>query len=451
MTITANLAAPIALTNCRIIGTAEGTVLERGYVLIEGRFITRVAPMSELQLPSQVETFDLRGSTLMPGLIDAHVHLLANAAERRQDIHLWNVTTFIEEQTLHAGRNAEIALESGVTTVRDMAGSRPEVAVKHAVDDFVIRGSRVVASGFVGMTAGHGDMFCPPAIDRRLWKTADGPSACRQLVREYARDGVDFIKICTSGGVLSQGDRPNWRNYSPEETAVIVDEAHALGMKVAAHAHTAEGIKQALGAGVNTIEHGSQLTDELAAEMASQGTWLCPTLTLATYILEHGEARGVPAESLRKGAETHKSLIEGVRRAHKEGVRIVVGTDSCNTMAFGNHAKELELLQKTLNLTGAETIAMATQSTADAIGLGERVGSVAPGRWADLLVVDGDPQADCRLLQDRRRILLVVRDGAILVSRRDGTDSRREMESEGQPPALDRVIRRDVRGTCGES
>jgi len=451
MTTSTNVTAPIALTNCRIIGTPEGTVLEHGYVLIEGRLITRVAPMSELQLPSRVESFDLRGSTLMPGLIDAHVHLLANAAERRQDIHLWNVTTFTEEQTLHAARNAEIALESGVTTVRDMAGSRPEISVKHAVDDFVIRGSRVVASGFVGMTAGHGDLFCPPAIDRRLWKTADGRSACRRLVREYARDGVDFIKICTSGGVLSQGDRPNWRNYSPEETAVIVDEAHALGMRVAAHAHTAEGIRQALGAGVDTIEHGSQLTDELAAEMARQGTWLCPTLTLATYILEHGEARGVPAESLRKGAETHKSLIEGVRRAHKEGVRIVVGTDSCNTMAFGHHAKELELLQSTLNLTGVETIAMATQSTAEAIGLGERVGSVAPGRWADLLVVDGDPQTDCRLLQDRRRILLVIRDGAVLVSRRGGPDLGRTIEPTEQPPALDRAIPSDVWDARDES
>jgi imidazolonepropionase-like amidohydrolase len=446
MTTSANLASPIALTNCRIIGTPHGTVLEQAYVLIEGRFITRVAPMSELQLPSQVQSFDLGGATLMPGLIDAHVHLLANAAERRQDIHLWNVTTFTEEQTLHAARNAEIALESGVTTVRDMAGSRPEVSVKHAVDDFVIRGSRVVASGFVGMTAGHGDMFCPPAIDRRLWKTADGPSACRQLVREYARDGVDFIKICTSGGVLSQGDRPNWRNYSPEETAAIVDEAHALGMRVAAHAHTVEGIRQALKAGVDTIEHGSQLTDELATEMAKQGTWLCPTLTLAAYILEHGKARGVPAESLRKGAETHKSLLEGVRRAHKEGVRIAVGTDSCNTMAFGNHAKELELLQETLNLTGVEIIAMATQSSADAIGLGERVGSVAPGRWADLLVVDGDPQADCRLLQDRRRILLVVRDGAILVSRRRGIGAGKQIDPGDHPTALDRAIPSDVWG-----
>jgi imidazolonepropionase-like amidohydrolase len=373
--------------------------------------------MSELALPDHTISYDLAGATLMPGLIDGHVHLLANASGNRQDIHMWNVTTFVEEQTLHAARNAEVALESGVTTVRDMAGSRPEVAVKHAVDDFVVRGARVVASGFVGMTAGHGDMFCPPGIDRRLWKTADGPTACRQLVREYARDGVDFIKLCTSGGVLSIGDRPHWRNYSPEETAAIVDEAHALRMRVAAHAHTAAGIRQALDARVDTIEHGSYLTHELAALMAQQGTWLCPTLTLSTFIVESGESRGIPQTSLEKGAETHRSLLTSIRVAHEEGVNIFVGTDSCNTMAFGQHARELELLQVALGLSGAEVVKLATQSTAEAVGLGDKTGRVCPGYWADLLVIDGDPEADCRVLQDASRIQLVIRDGVVLLSR----------------------------------
>jgi len=409
--------APIALTNCRVIGAGDSTVSGPAYVLLEGRLITRVGPMAELALPDHAGAYDLAGATLMPGLIDGHVHLLANSSQNQQDIHLWNVTTFIEEQTLHAARNAEIALESGVTTVRDMAGSRPEIAVKHAVDDFVVRGARVVASGFVGMTAGHGDMFCPPGIDRRLWKTADGPTACRQLVREYARDGVDFIKLCTSGGVLSIGDRPHWRNYSSEETAAIVDEAHALRMRVAAHAHTAAGIRQALEAGVDTIEHGSYLTHELAALMAQQGTWLCPTLTLSTFIVESGESRGIPRDSLEKGIETHRSLLTSIRVAHEEGVKIFVGTDSCNTMAFGGHARELELLQAALGLSGKDTIKLATQSTAEAVGLGEKTGRILPGYWADLLVVDGHPEEDCTLLQDAQRIQLVIRDGSILLSR----------------------------------
>ncbi|MGC1185545.1 MAG: amidohydrolase family protein [Candidatus Dormiibacterota bacterium] len=373
--------------------------------------------MAELALPDHAVVYDLAGATLMPGLIDGHVHLLANASRQQQDIHLWNVTTFLEEQTLHAARNAEIALESGVTTVRDMAGSRPEIAVKHAVDDFVVRGARVVASGFVGMTAGHGDMFCPPGIERRLWKTADGPTACRQLVREYARDGVDFIKLCTSGGVLSIGDRPHWRNYSSEETVAIVDEAHALRMPVAAHAHTEAGIRQALESGVDTIEHGSYMTHELAALMAHQGTWLCPTLTLSTFIVESGESRGVPRDSLDKGIETHRSLLTSIRVAHEEGVKIFIGTDSCNTMAFGDHARELQLLQTALGLSGPDIIKLATQSTAEAIGLGEKTGRISAGYWADLLVVNGDPEEDCSILQNPLRIQMVIRDGAILVSR----------------------------------
>jgi imidazolonepropionase-like amidohydrolase len=373
--------------------------------------------MAELHVPEETVQLDVGGKTVMPGLIDGHVHLLANAGSVRQDIHLWNFTTFIEEQTLHAARNTVIALHAGVTTVRDMAGSRPEISVKHAVDDFIVSGARVIASGFVGMTAGHGDMFGPPAFERRMWHTADGGDECRRLVREYARDGVDFIKICTSGGVLSRGDRPDWRNYSPEETSAIVTESHALGMRVAAHAHTESGIRQAIEGGVDTIEHGSHLTAELAALMASRGIWLCPTLTLANYITEQGETRGVPKESLEKGAKTHEALLESLRTARREGVSIFAGTDSCNTMAFGAHAKELELLQSALGLSGSETIAMATQNTSAAIGLGERTGSVAAGRWADLLVIDGDPLADCRVLQDRDRISLVIRDGKILVSR----------------------------------
>ena len=157
-------------------------------------------------VPPTAAIYDVSGLTYA-GLIDGHVHLLSFAGNGPSDVHMWNVTTFVEEQTLHVARNAAIALEWGVTTIRDMAGSRPEIAVRNAVRDGVLRAARVVSAGFVGMTAGHGDMFCPPAIERRLWKTADGVDDCRRLVREYVRDGSDWIKICTTGGILS-GGRP---------------------------------------------------------------------------------------------------------------------------------------------------------------------------------------------------------------------------------------------------
>lgn len=386
-------------------------------VLIEGRMIAAVGPDGTLDVPADAIRHDLAGRTLMPGLIDGHVHLLAYAGEGQKDVHLWNVLTFLEEQTLHAAANARRALLAGVTTVRDMAGGRSEIAVKHAVDDGVIDGARVLVCGFVGMTAGHGDLFCPANIERRLWQTADGPDECRKLIRQYARDGVDWIKLCTSGGVLSIGDEAEWRNYTMAETLAIVDEAHALGKRVAAHAHTRAGILQALAAGVDSLEHGSSLDDELIAMMLERGTWLCPTLAITEYILANGAARGLPAASLEKARALRHGQLAGLRKAYAAGVPIFAGTDSCNTFAFGSHAWELQLLHQHLGLTPSEAIVAATSAAATAIGLGGKTGTIAPGRWADLLVVDGDPLVDLNILRETERLIGVFRDGRLLVDR----------------------------------
>lgn len=398
--------------------------LPQATVVVEGRKIVRVGPADQIELPSEMPVYDVRGKTVMPGLIDGHVHLLSYAGEKQQDIHLWNVLTFNEEQTIHAAGNAVKALQAGVTTVRDMAGSRPEISVKHAMDEFILPGARVVSAGFVGMTAGHGDMFVPPNIPRRLWKTADGVDECRKLVREYARDGADLIKICTSGGTLSMGDKSEWRNFSMEETRVIVDEAHALAMRVGAHAHTRSGILQALEAGVDTIEHGSSLDDELIELMLHKGAWLCPTLAIGEYILFNGEKRGVPKENLEKSRIISHRRNDAVVRAYRAGVPIFTGTDSCNTMPFGAHAWELELLQRCVGMSASEAIVSGTRAAAQAIGLGDKTGTIEPGKWADLLVVDGDPLADLKVLQDQSKLLGIVRDGRLLVNRGNLTPVR---------------------------
>jgi imidazolonepropionase-like amidohydrolase len=298
-----------------------------------------------------------------------------------------------------------------------MAGGRPEISVKHAVDDFVLPGARVVASGFVGMTAGHGDMFVPPNIEQQMWPTADGPYECRKLVRQYARDGVDFIKICTSGGVLSLGDKAEWHNFTMEETRAIVDESHGMGLQVAAHAHTRAGIRQALQAGVDTIEHGTCLDDELIDMMLAKGTRLCPTLAIGEYMSAHGEARGVPAEAMEKARFMASGRLDAVQAANRAGVPIFMGTDSCNTMAFGLHAWELELMQSQLQMSATDVIVAATSAAAEALGLGDKTGTLEPDKWADMLVVDGDPLTDIAVLQDPSRILGVIRDGRLFVDR----------------------------------
>ncbi len=406
-----------ALRGGMIIDGTGGDPIPDGTVLIDNGRIAAVGPSSAINLPSDLPVHDVSGKTVMPGLIDGHVHLRSFAGRGHQDVHLWNVLTFIEEQTVHCAANAITALESGVTTVRDMAGGRPEIAVRHVMEQGILPGARVVVCGFVGMTAGHGDMFVPAAIEQRMWPPADGIDACRKLIREYARDGADFIKLCTSGGVLSIGDKSEWRNYTMEETQAIVDEAHALGKPVAAHAHTRDGIYQALVAGVDTLEHGTHLDDELIEMMLERNTWLCPTLAIGDFILTHGEERGVPAESLAKSRETDGYRQESMQKAYKAGVRIFMGTDSCNTMAFGGHARELQLMHERIGMTAMETIVAATSAAADAIGLGDITGSILPGKMADLLVVDGDPLSDLRILQDRSRLLGVIKEGAVLVDR----------------------------------
>jgi len=238
--------------------------------------------------------------SLIPGLIDTHVHLAGYAGDGHPDFLSWPLVTRPEEQVLHALANARTALAAGVTTLRDLSADEVQFSLRRALDGGVVEGPRLQAYGMVGMTAGHADMFIPPAFPLRK-PTADGPDACRALVRHWARAGADGIKIATSGGVLSVGDKSAWRNYTRAEIAAIVDEAHALGMRVAAHAHTAEGIQIALAEGVDSIEHGTLITGEQAVAAVSAGVTVAPTLLINDVIAAGGA--GASPEQAQKAAE----------------------------------------------------------------------------------------------------------------------------------------------------
>jgi len=401
----------IILTGGPVIDGSGAPPLPDHSIVISGDTIEAVTPAAHIAAQPGDVGYDLAGRTVLPGLIDAHVHLLSAAGVERPDVHLWNVLTPVEEQTLHAAANARRALHAGVTTVRDAAGAGPEVALKRAIDAGVAEGARVLVAGFVGMTAGHGDLMTPATLPNRLFRVADGVDECRKLVREYARMGVDWIKICTSGGTLSLGDEGEWRNYTRAEVAAIVDEAHALGKRVAAHAHTPRGARVAIEAGVDTLEHGSGLDEELAALMLERGTVLCPTLSIAEYVRVHGAERGLPEESLRKGRELYERRLAAVRTAYEAGVPLIMGTDSNNTMPFGRHGSELRLLHELIGVPPAEAIVAATSRAATALGIGAKTGTLEPGKWADLLVVDGDPLADLGVLADPKRLVTVFQAG----------------------------------------
>ncbi|MFB6679538.1 amidohydrolase family protein [Streptomyces sp. NPDC056390] len=401
----------LILTGMVVIDGTGGPPVHDATVVVEGDRISSVVRGAAMPGDPKDKVVYVPGATVMPGLVDAHVHLLSNAGRSPQDVHLWNVVTPIEEQTLHAAANARKALASGVTTLRDTAGSWPEVSVRNAVADGVLDGPRILASGMVGMTAGHADMFAPAALRERLWQPADGVDECRKRVREYARMGVDLIKICTSGGTLSVGDKTEWRNYTDDEVHAIIDEAHGLGLSVAAHAHTTRGIRVALEAGIDTLEHGSGLNEELIELMLKAGTVLCPTLSISEQMLTHGQALGLPEESISKAEHLAPLRRAAVRRAYEAGVPIIAGTDSGNTLPFGTHARELQLLHELVGMTPMEAIVAGTSAAANALGIGAETGSVEPGKCADLLIVRGDPLADLTVLQDRRRLATVLRGG----------------------------------------
>lgn len=329
------------------------------------------------------------GLALIPGLIDTHVHLVGDASDAGGDFYSWPLLTPPEEQVLHGLAHAQRALRAGVTTVRDLAADAAQVALGRAVTAGIVEGARVITHGMVGMTAGHYDLFTPATITQRP-PTADGADACRALVRLHARNGLDGIKIATSGGVLSVGDRSEWRNHTGDEIAAIVDEAHALGMRVAAHAHTDESIRIALDHGVDSLEHATLMSGEQAERAAAAEVTVAPTLLINEAIAE-GRVR-VGEQAREKAAELVKRRDILLAAAARRGVRFVLGTDANgHHVRFGEQWRELVRMGEVLDLAPIDLLRAATSWAAEAVGQGGRLGLLRPGAVADAVLVAGRP------------------------------------------------------------
>jgi imidazolonepropionase-like amidohydrolase len=324
--------------------------------------------------------------SLIPGLIDTHVHLLGYAGAGTPDFLTWPLVTSPEEQVLHGLANARKALRAGVTTLRDLSADQSQFSLARALNAGIVEGPRLLAFGMVGMTAGHADLFIPPAFPIRK-PVADGPDACRALVRHWARAGADGIKIATSGGVLSVGDKAAWRNYTRLEIAAIVDEAHALGMKVAAHAHTADGIRIALDEGVDSIEHATLMDDPAA--VASAGVTVAPTLLINDVIAAGGA--GASPEQAAKASELVGRRDGLLRAAADAGVDFVLGTDAnARHVQFGDQLIEVRRMAAVLGWSAERALQAATSRAADAIGRPD-LGRIEPGAHADLVILRGKP------------------------------------------------------------
>jgi len=349
--------------------------------------------------------------SIIPGLVDTHVHLGAYAGSTPVDYFSWPLITPAEERVLHIAANAKKAAAAGVTTVRDLAGDQNQLAVSRAFDAGILQGPRIVVHGQVGMTAGHGDLFIPPLYPHRD-PVADSPDECRKLVRTWARNGAHGIKIYTSGGVLSIGDRVGWRNQTLDEIRTTIDEAHALSMPVAAHTHSTLGVQIALDEGVDSIEHGTGIVESQWEALVSRGIPVAPTIMINDAIAE-GRVP-VSADSQEKAKAVVEERNAGFTGAGKAGVRFVLGTDANGRFVrFGDQLEELRLMREMFSWSAERALIAGTSDAADVVGLGSRVGTLAPGFGADFIVIKGRPWEDIDVLRSEN-IAAVVSRGSVI-------------------------------------
>lgn len=338
------------------------------------------------------ETFDLTGATILPGFIDAHVHVVLSSLDAMD-----NLAMPFSYQFFLAEKNLEKTLDAGITTVRDASGA--DLGIQKAVDDGLIDGPALRISLIaLSQTAGHGDHWLPSGNipetfmehPGRPGGVVDGPDEARKRVRELVRAGANFIKVNTSGGVFSPRDNPLHAHFTDEELQAIIGEAARVDVPTMAHAHGVGGVKAAIRNGVRSIEHGSQLDEEAVQMMLDNGTWLVPTLGVTQFIVDRIEAGARVAPGILEKARS-KLLHheESFRMAAAAGVRIAMGSDSAAEMHGGN-LRELALMARS-GFPALQVLHWATGSAAELLQVDDRVGTIAPGKQADLVVVDGDP------------------------------------------------------------
>ncbi len=376
---------------------------------VEGDAIARVGG----DPPRDATVIDASDRTVMPGMIDCHVHLWSTPSsieERLQKPYSLNVA--------EAFRNARTTLEAGFTTVRD-AGGTP-LGVKQAIDRGMVPGPRVrIAVGALSQTAGHGDQRFASGVTGRVedtehpWTVVDGIEGVRRATRELLRAGADQIKVCTSGGVMSPSDEPTATGFSPEEIAAIVYEAHAAGRTVMSHAQARQGIRNAVEAGIESIEHGIYLDADTAELMKRRGTYLVATLVAPLWVIRRAEQRpgSVPPYAVRKAKEVLEIHRKMFAMAVEMGVPIAMGTDT-GVGEHGSNAEELAEMVR-LGMTPMQALVATTKTAAECARVGRITGTLEPGKRADLIAVAGDPLADIAVLQKAEAIRLVMRDGTI--------------------------------------
>jgi imidazolonepropionase-like amidohydrolase len=385
-----------------------GKMMTNQAIVIEGDTITSMGPVAEVQTSASDQIVDLPHATVLPGLIDAHTHLTSDP----KDVGYEGLAISVPRSTLTGAKNARITLEAGFTTVRNVgADGYSDVALRDAINAGDVSGPRMLVSGPpLGITGGHCDNNMLPFEYHAVGGgVADGIPGVQHKVRETIKYGADLIKICATGGVLSLGDSAQSSQYTLEEMKAIVADAHRLGRKVAAHAHGAQGILWASQAGVDSIEHGSYIDDAAIAEMKKNGTYLVPTLYLGDWFLANAGALHVPPFMLAKAKEVVPAARTNIAHAFASGVKVAFGTDAA-VYPHGLNAREFAVMVKR-GLSPLQSIQAATINAADLLGWSTKLGAIAPGKWADLIGVEGDPLEDVTRLE---HVKFVMKGGVVV-------------------------------------
>ena len=397
--------SPVALRCGRLLDVASGNLIDKAVILTAGGKIEGVGP--GLAIPSGAQIIELPEATCLPGLIDVHVHLTADPAKHGYQ----QLGISVPRSTVTGVKSARLTLLAGFTTVRNVgADGYSDVALRDGIEAGDIDGPRMLVSGpALGITGGHCDNnLLAPEFHYTDPGVADGPWAARAKVREVVKFGADLIKICASGGVMSKGDQPGTPQYTLEEMQAIADEAHKLGRKVAAHAHGTQSIKDAIRAGIDSIEHASLIDDEGIALAKQHGTFLVFDIYNDDYILQEGAKTGMLPESIEKERNLGKLQRANFRRALLGGARMAFGTDA-GVYPHGDNAKQFATMAE-YGMRPLDAIRAATVNAAELLGRGRQIGVVAKDAFADIIAVAGDPRADVKVLEN---VKFVMKDGRV--------------------------------------
>jgi imidazolonepropionase-like amidohydrolase len=405
--VTTCLADTVVVSADRMVDVLTGRIVERPQVTITDGRITAVAAQGSA-IADGARRIELKGVTLLPGLIDMHTHLTSDPHFGGYR-HLEFTDNF---WTVVGVANAQKTLLAGFTTIRNVGSANyDDVAIKQAIEHGIVVGPRIIPATYaIGATGGHCDATqFPPSISMPRPAVANGPEEIRATVRKLRKYGAEVIKFCGTGGVLSKTDTVGGQQYDLTEMKALVDEAHMLGLRVAVHAHGTSGIKDAIRAGVDTIEHASLADAEAFALAKQHGTWFSMDIYNDDYILAEGEKNGLYKESLEKERAIGLKQRQTFQAAVKAGVKMVFGTDA-GVYPNGFNARQFATMVK-WGMTPMQAIQAATSNAAEALGRQADVGAIAVGRYGDLIAVAGDPLTDVALLQS---VQFVMKGGEVV-------------------------------------